>query len=55
MLDEIFHDAHALVVGLLKTGYGILQLLNLGLQLHHVFADGEGWGRAEQDDREEGG
>ena len=42
LLDEILHDAHALVVGLLQARDGVLELLNLGLQLHHVLADGEG-------------
>jgi hypothetical protein len=48
LLDEIFHDSHALVVRLLETGNGVLKLLDLGLQLHHVLINSEGsWG-AEQ-------
>ena len=42
LLDEILHDTHALVVGLLQAGDGVLKLLDLGLQLHHVLADGKG-------------
>ncbi len=36
MLDEIFEDAHAFVVRLLEAGDGVLEVLNLGLQLDHV-------------------
>ncbi len=53
--DEILHDAHALVVGLLEAGYGVLQLLNLGLELHHLLVDGEGGGAAEKDGAEKSG
>jgi hypothetical protein len=42
LLDEALQDAHTFVVGLLQTGESILQLLDLGLKLHHIFADGEG-------------
>ncbi len=42
LLDEVLEDAHALVVGLLEARDGILQLLDLGLQLDHVLVDGEG-------------
>ncbi len=41
LLDEILHDAHALVIGLLETGDGILQLLDLRLQLDHVPVGGK--------------
>ena len=47
LLDEVLHDAHALVVGLLEARDGILQLLDLGLQLDHVPVGGEG-GRGEE-------
>src|ERR1039457_659824 len=43
----------ALVVGLLQAGDSILQLLNFGLELDHVFVDGEG-GRGGQGEREDG-
>ena len=55
LLDEVLHDAHALVVGLLKACDGVLKLLDLGLQLHHVFVDGEGGRAAEESGGEEGG
>ena len=45
LLDEVFDDAHALVIGLLQPGDCVLQLLDLGLELHHVFVGGEGWRR----------
>ena len=48
LLDEVLHDAHALVVGLLEAGNGVLKLLDLGLQLHHIFADRKGGGGAEK-------
>src|SRR5260370_42003265 len=54
LLDEVFHDAHALVVGLLEAGDRVLQLLDLSLQLHHVLIDGEG-GRAAEESGGEGG
>ena len=53
LLDEVLHDAHALVVGLLQARDRVLQLLNLRLQLHHVFVDGEGRRTAEEDGREQ--
>ena len=59
LLDEVLEDAHALVVGLLEAGYGVLQVLHLGLQLDHVLVDGEGGaggkGRAKGEDGSEGG
>ncbi len=55
LLDEVLHDAHALVVGLLEAGDGVLKLLDLGLQLHHVLADGEGRRGAEEHCGDKGG
>ena len=55
LLDEVFHDAHALVVGLLKAGDCVLKLLDLSLQLHHVLVDGEGGRAAEESGGEEDG
>ena len=37
LLDEVFHRAHVHVDGLLHAGHLVLQRLNLGLQLDHVF------------------
>jgi hypothetical protein len=48
LLDEALKDAHTFVVGLLQTGESILQLLDLGLKLHHIFVDREG-GRGAED------
>jgi hypothetical protein len=52
LLDQVLEDAHALVVGLLEPGDGLLQLLDLGLELHHVLVDGEG-GRRGEGEREQ--
>ena len=54
LLDEVLHDAHALVVGLLQARDGILELLNLGLQLNHVLVDSECGGAAEDNGCEQG-
>jgi hypothetical protein len=54
LLDEIFHHAHALVVGLLKARDGVLKLLDLSLQLHHVLVDGQCGGAAEEHGSEKG-
>ncbi len=48
LLDEILHDAHALVVRLLEASDRVLKLLNLRLQLHHVLVDGKR-GRSTED------
>jgi len=40
LLDEVLENAHALVVGLLEACDGVLELLDLGLELDHVLVDG---------------
>ena len=55
LLDEVFEDAHALVVGLLEAGYSVEELLDLGLELDHVLVDGEGGGGGHQGYEEGGG
>jgi hypothetical protein len=39
----VLQHAHALVEGLLHVGDSVLQVLHLGLQLHHVFVDAPSW------------
>ena len=38
LLDQIFHDTHALIEAALHGGHLLLQLLDLSLQLNHLFA-----------------
>ena len=38
VLDQVLHDAHALVEAALHGGHLLLQLLDLGLQLNHFLA-----------------
>jgi hypothetical protein len=38
LLDQVFHDAHALVEAALHGGHLLLELLDLSLQLDHLFA-----------------
>ncbi len=42
LLEQIFHDAHALVEGLLHLGHLLLQLANLGLQFDDFLAGAVG-------------
>jgi len=38
LLDQVFHDTHALVEAALHGGHLLLELLDLSLQLDHFFA-----------------
>ena len=42
LLEQILHDAHALVEGLLHLGHLLLQLANLGLQFDDFLAGAVG-------------
>ena len=48
LFDQVLQHAHALIKGLLHVRDSVLQVLNLGLQLHHVFVDAPGRGDAEE-------
>ena len=44
VLNQVLHDAHALIEGLLHVCHAIGQILNLGLELNDFLGDGKGWG-----------
>ena len=46
LFDQVLQHAHALVKRLLHVGDSVLQVLHLGLQLHHVFVHAPGRRRA---------
>jgi len=53
-LPPILEDSHVLGADLLQPGDGVLQLLDLGLQLNHVAVGGKG-GRCKEQRRCESG
>jgi hypothetical protein len=52
LLDQVLQHAHPLVVRLLQPGNGILQLLDLRLQLHHVFIRAGEGGRCQGENQD---